>query len=64
MNNQLKPLLDAARRVKMSAKDKEDQRQSFAYGNTAIENSRITREMIRAEAEKLAKAETDDGNRR
>lgn len=33
----------------------EKQRRSFAFGNTSIENPRITPEMVDAEAEKLAK---------
>jgi hypothetical protein len=30
----------------MTAEQKEEQRRSFAYGNTAIENTRITRELV------------------
>jgi hypothetical protein len=36
-----------------SSADREAQRRSFAYGNTSIENPRITRELIDREAEKL-----------
>jgi hypothetical protein len=57
MNRDLKPLLDAAERANMSSKEKEEQRRSFAFGNTAIENDRITREMIEAEADKLTAEE-------
>ena len=64
MNSRLKPLLEAARQVNMSPQEKEDQRQSFAYGNTAIENDRITREMVRSEAEKLAAAKGNVGDKR
>jgi len=64
MNIRLKPLIDAARRVSMSPQEKEEQRQSFAYGNTAIENDRITREMVRAEAEKLAVGKAAAGDRK
>lgn len=53
MNDKLKALLDAARAVKMSGADKEEQRRSFAYGNTKIENNRITRETINRQAEAL-----------
>ena len=53
----LKPLLDAAERVQMSPREREEQRRSFAIGNTAIENDLITRELVDAEAEKLAAAE-------
>ncbi len=57
MTNALKTLLDAARKVEMSSDDIEKQRVSFAYGNTKIENDRITRETVKKEAERL-KAET------
>jgi hypothetical protein len=39
---------------------REEQRRSFAYGNTAFENDRITREMVDQQAEKLA---DDDAKR-
>ena len=54
MDHELKPLLDAAGRLDMTAEQKEEQRRSFAYGNTAIENDRITKELVESEAEKLA----------
>ena len=60
MNNELQPLLNAARKVAMSAEQREAQRRSFAYGNTAIENPLITREMIDTEAEKLRAAQSND----
>lgn len=53
MTDKLKPLLEAARRVQMSSDEIEEQRLSFAYGNTKIENSRITRETVRKQAEQL-----------
>ena len=53
MNDKLKALLDAARTVQMSSADKEEQRRSFAYGNTKIENDRITRETNNRQAEAL-----------
>lgn len=37
----------------MSGEEKEEQRRSFAYGNTHIENPLITRETINNEAESL-----------
>lgn len=46
MNEPLKKLLEAARKVPQSNKDLEVQRRSFAYGNTHFENSMITREMV------------------
>lgn len=53
MTDKLKPLLEAASKVQMSSQDIEEQRLSFAYGNTKIENDRITRETVRREAEQL-----------
>ncbi|MCM2440567.1 hypothetical protein HGO34_12660 [Agrobacterium vitis] len=46
MNEPLKNLLDAARKVPQSKADLEVQRRSFAYGNTHFENDKITREMV------------------
>ena len=53
MTKELQELLDAAKNVEVSAEQKEEQRRSFAYGNTNIENSRITRETVDKEAEAL-----------
>ena len=54
MGEELKRLVEEGRSVKMSAMEKEEQRRSFAYGNTAFENPRITREMVEREAKRLA----------
>jgi len=35
-----------ARAIKLSDSQIEEQRRSFVYGNTAIENERITRSMV------------------
>jgi hypothetical protein len=56
MNEKLNELLDKAKKVKLSPEQKEEQRRSFAYGNTKIENSRITRETVDCEAEELKKS--------
>ncbi|WGJ13097.1 hypothetical protein QEV83_10165 [Methylocapsa sp. D3K7] len=53
MAHELNKLLEAAKRIIPSNEQREEQRRSFAYGNTAIENDLITREMIDAEAERL-----------
>ena len=50
-------LLEKSKGIKMSASDLEAQRRSFAYGNTNIENSRVTRSVIDEQAEKLKKVE-------
>ena len=51
--NSLSRLIEMAKTVRMSDDDKEEQRRSFAYGNTAIENERITRHMVDQQAEQL-----------
>ena len=53
MTRHLKELLDKAKKVVPTEEQKEEQRRSFAYGNTKIENSRITRETVDREAESL-----------
>jgi hypothetical protein len=53
MTNRLQELLEKARKSVPTSEEKEEQRRSFAYGNTKIENSRITREMVDQEAESL-----------
>ncbi len=50
---ELEKLIELARKVKMSADEREAQRRSFAYGNAGFENENITRAMIRDQAEKL-----------
>lgn len=58
MTTRLEKLLKAAKTSKMSAEDYEEQRQSFAYGNTHIENENVTRETIYNASKKL-KAEKE-----
>ncbi|WP_176036673.1 hypothetical protein [Brucella tritici] len=53
MTDELKTLIEAAKAIKQSAQEKEQQRRSFAYGNTKFENDLITRAMIDDQAEKL-----------
>jgi len=53
VTDRLQKLLDQAKRVVPSAEEQEEQRRSFAYGNTKIENPRITREMVDREADAL-----------
>lgn len=61
MTDALKKLLDAAKTATPTPEQREQQRRSFAYGNTAFENSRITRELVDREAERLAR-ESNDGS--
>lgn len=53
MTTYLQELVEAARRVPFASEEREAQRRSFAYGNTHIENERITREMVDEQAEAL-----------
>lgn len=57
MADSLSRLIEMAKTVKMTEAQKEEQRRSFVYGNTAIENPMITRELVdqRAEALKAGK---------
>lgn len=63
MTNRLQELLDQARKNVPTSQEKEEQRRSFAYGNTKIENPRITREMVDQEAESLKKESADSSHR-
>ncbi len=64
MSKELQELLDAARLHEFSAADKEEHRRSFAFGNTKIENSRITRELIDREADRLDQERSHEEARR
>lgn len=57
MTKQLEKLLEAAKKVVPTPEEKEQQRRSFAYGNTKIENSRITREMVDSAADEIRSSE-------
>jgi len=53
MSPDTQKLIERARLLHFTTAQKEEHRRSFAYGNTHIENSRITRELIDREAENL-----------
>ena len=55
MTEKLATLIEMAKGVKMTPQDQEEQRRSFAYGNTKIENDRITRALVAEQAEALKK---------
>jgi len=59
MTGPLSALIEAAKKVKTTPEQREAQRRSFVYGNTAYENELITREMVDRQAEKLAKGGDD-----
>jgi hypothetical protein len=56
MPQRLDELIERARKIQMTPSQLAMQRRSFAYGNTHIENDRITREMI-AEADRKIEQE-------
>ena len=56
VTNKLSELIERAKTVTMSVRDQEEQRRSFAYGNTKIENDLITRQMIDEAAEELKRS--------
>lgn len=60
MSDTLKELLERARQVRMTPEEQEEQRRSFAYGNTKIENEDITRETIDREADALAEEDGEE----
>jgi hypothetical protein len=51
----LELLIEAARKASPSPQQQEEQRRSFAYGNTHFENPLITRAMIAEQAEAIAR---------
>jgi hypothetical protein len=64
MSKALEPLLEAAKKATPpSEAHREEQRRSFAYGNTAFENPLITREMINEQAEIIARERHNDKRR-
>lgn len=60
MAEKLMALLDRLKSTRMTREQKEEQRRSFAYGNSKIENDRITRRTIDREAEVMA---AEDGSK-
>lgn len=63
MPNKLDKLLERAKNVRMTPGQVEQQRRSFAYGNSKIENDLITKDTIDREAKALA-SENDEKNRK
>ena len=53
MGKELEQLVSRAKKRPLSAQEKEQQRRSFAYGNTHFENEEISRETVDAAAESL-----------
>jgi hypothetical protein len=63
MPDALELLIEAAKKAKPSSKEQEEQRRSFAYGNTAFENKLITREMIDRQAEAIERERHEQRSR-
>lgn len=57
MTKDLQELVDLTRKIEMTPNQLREQRRSFAYGNTHIENERITREMVAELEARLEKEE-------
>ena len=55
MTEALELLLAKAQKVQMTEEQLRIQRRSFVYGNTHIENARITREMVADADEKVSR---------
>jgi hypothetical protein len=55
MTDDLEHLIAEAKKIVMTPAQQEEQRRSFAYGNTKIENDLIMRQMIDEAAERLAR---------
>lgn len=49
----LEYLIEKSKTVEMTEEQTTAQRRSFAYGNSAFENSKITKEMVDEEASRL-----------
>jgi hypothetical protein len=50
MTASLSQLVEMAKSVKMTGEQKDEQRRSFVFGNTGIENKNITEEMVSSRA--------------
>jgi len=59
MDTELANLVAKAKANPMTPEQAEEQRLSFAYGNTSIENPLITRETINTAATRLASVHDD-----
>lgn len=55
MNASLQKLLETAKTVRMTEPQKTEQRISFAFGTTKIENDNVTREMVVRAAQETKK---------
>ena len=61
MNVNISMLIEAAKAVHMDATQRAEQRSSFVYGNTKIENEKITRDLVDRIAEDVPEPTPDLG---
>lgn len=59
MTDALTALIEATKKIQQTPQQQEQQRRSFAYGNTAFENADITRAMVDEQADRLAQSHAD-----
>ncbi len=57
MSEKLVSLIEKARRVRMTPREMDEQRISFAFGNTHCEDSRITRDQVARDSLSLSESE-------
>jgi hypothetical protein len=55
MQTSLSQLVEMAKRVHMNDAQRREQRNSFVYGNTKIENEKITKELVEKIAARVQK---------
>lgn len=58
MSRELEELVAKVRKIEMTPEQLREQRRSFVYGNTYIENERITRELIAKVDEELSASDS------
>jgi len=62
MADALEALIAKAQKIRMTDDQAREQRLSFVYGNTHIENTRITREMVEEADKKVSEDKRADQN--
>ncbi|MFT6581227.1 MAG: hypothetical protein ACKVKG_07170 [Alphaproteobacteria bacterium] len=53
MTSSISQIVEMAKAATMTDAQREEQRRSFVFGNTAFENANISREIVDSEADKL-----------
>lgn len=59
MPDAIETLIEKAQKIVMTESQMRQQRLSFVYGNTHIENARITREMVAEADDKVTREEAE-----